>query len=111
MYHENRQMGQKPQGLLVPVLDFLLLFSQCTSIIFFFYMQNTCFRLLPLGLLGPGAGRGRGMTPRGRGRGRGRGGILGAKSNVVDHRPKSLLVAGFSLDEKEEVLQHFMVSV
>ena len=70
----------------------------------------SCYRqAAALGLLGPGAGRGRGMSPRGRGRGRGRGGIMSAKANVVDHRPKSLLVAGFSLEEKEEVLQHFMV--
>ena len=35
--------------------------------------------------------------------------MISQKANVVDHRPKSLLIAGFSLEEKEEVLQHFMV--
>ena len=46
-----------------------------------------------------------------RGRGRGRGvGSSSSTTNVVDHRPKQLLIAGFNVDEKEEMLQHFMVS-
>ena len=62
-------------------------------------------------MLGPGGARARGRSMTGgRARSRGRGGMASTKTNVVDHRPKSLLIAGFALDEKEEVLQHFMVS-
>ncbi|XP_065646403.1 RNA-binding protein 26 isoform X2 [Hydra vulgaris] len=54
--------------------------------------------------------RGRGFPKtRGRGaslwhRGRGRGGF---KNNILDNRPKQLLVTGFAADEKESVISHF----
>ena len=64
-----------------------------------------------LGLLGPvrGRGRGRGVLPS-RGRGRGRGGSF-ALSNVVDRRPKQLLVVGFMPEEKDAVASHLSVGV
>ncbi|XP_061618631.1 RNA-binding protein 26 isoform X2 [Phyllopteryx taeniolatus] len=63
------------------------------------------------GLLSPGRGRGisaRGRgTPRARGRGargRGRGVPLHA---VVDHRPRALVISGFTDTERVELLPHF----
>ena len=53
---------------------------------------------------GTNRGRGRGAWQRGRGRGRG-----GFKSNILDNRPKQLLVTGFGVDEKEAVISHFAV--
>lgn len=58
------------------------------------------------------AGRGRGyfaVSPRGggRGRGRGRGFAMGSGSNKLDRRPTSVLVSGFDLEEKEEIMKHF----
>ncbi|XP_013385334.1 RNA-binding protein 26 [Lingula anatina] len=54
-----------------------------------------------------GRGRGRGgAAPRGRGRGRGRGGVTMA-ARSVDRRPRQLLVRGFSLNEKDEVISQF----
>ena len=50
-------------------------------------------------------GRGRGWW---RGRGRGRGGL---KMTSVDNRPKKILVAGYTPDEKDKVLAHFNVSI
>lgn len=59
------------------------------------------------------AGRGKAVAAPGRGRGRGRGGRGRAVQNhmVVDHRPKALAVGGFVEEEKDELLQHFSVSV
>uniref|UniRef100_A0A8D2QII5 RNA binding motif protein 27 n=1 Tax=Zonotrichia albicollis TaxID=44394 RepID=A0A8D2QII5_ZONAL len=59
------------------------------------------------------AGRGKAVAAPGRGRGRGRGGRGRAMLNhmVVDHRPKALAVGGFVEEEKDELLQHFSVSV
>lgn len=53
------------------------------------------------------------MSVQGRGRGRGRGGRGRGMLNhmVVDHRPKALTVGGFVEEEKDELLQHFSVSV
>ncbi|XP_072002239.1 RNA-binding protein 27 [Engystomops pustulosus] len=55
------------------------------------------------------AGRGKNIPVQSRGRGRGRGGRgRGSLSHmVVDHRPKTISVAGFYEKEKEELLQHF----
>ncbi|XP_066447355.1 RNA-binding protein 27 isoform X2 [Eleutherodactylus coqui] len=55
------------------------------------------------------AGRGKTIPVQGRGRGRGRGGRGRGSLNhmVVDHRPKTISVAGFYEKEKEELLQHF----
>jgi len=59
-------------------------------------------------------GRGRGYSPRGftsfgggayRGRGRGRG-FSGGSTNL-DRRPSSILVSGYEIEEKEEILNHF----
>ncbi|XP_007900760.1 RNA-binding protein 26 isoform X1 [Callorhinchus milii] len=56
------------------------------------------------------AGRGRGVHCRGRGgqrgRGRGRGRSVSLHS-VVDHRPKSLNISGFSESDQDEILPHF----
>lgn len=59
------------------------------------------------------AGRGKAVAAPGRGRGRGRGGRGRGMLNhmVVDHRPKALTVGGFVEEEKDELLQHFSVSV
>ena len=58
-------------------------------------------------------GRGKTMPAQGRGRGRGRGGRGRGMLNhmVVDHRPKALTVGGFVEEEKDELLQHFSVSI
>ncbi|XP_068133640.1 RNA-binding protein 27 isoform X2 [Hyperolius riggenbachi] len=55
------------------------------------------------------AGRGKSMPTQARGRGRGRGGRGRGSLNhmVVDHRTKTISVAGFFEKEKEELLQHF----
>ncbi|XP_040262107.1 RNA-binding protein 27 isoform X2 [Bufo bufo] len=55
------------------------------------------------------AGRGKTIPVQSRGRGRGRGGRgRGSLSHmVVDHRPKTISIAGFYEKEKEELLQHF----
>ena len=50
------------------------------------------------------------VSPRGggRGRGRGRGGFsMSPGSNKLDRRPTSVLVSGFELEEKEEIIKHF----
>jgi len=61
-------------------------------------------------------GRGRGFSPRGsmsyfgggfRGRGRGRGFTISPGNTVLDRRPSSILVSGYELEEKEEILTHF----
>lgn len=59
------------------------------------------------------AGRGKAAPAQGRGRGRGRGGRGRGMLNhmVVDHRPKALTVGGFIEEEKDELLQHFSVSM
>jgi len=54
-------------------------------------------------------GRGRGSWYRG-GAGRGRGGRGGFNMTSVDNRPKKILVAGYTADEKDQVLEHFNVS-
>ena len=49
-------------------------------------------------------------SPRGsmlRGRGRGRGFTLSPGSNKLDRRPTSILVSGYELEEKPEIVQHF----
>lgn len=62
---------------------------------------------MALGLLGRGRGGSRGgFTPRGRGRGRG----SYAVSHVIDRRTKQLVVMGFLLTEKEDVVNHLSVS-
>ena len=59
-----------------------------------------------------GRGLGRGyfavVSSRGgvRGRGRGRGFSLSPGSNKLDRRPTSVLVTGFELEEKEEIIKH-----
>lgn len=60
---------------------------------------------MALGLLGRGRG-GRGSYSF-RGRGRGRGSYV--VSHVIDRRPKQLVVMGFLLDEKEDVVKHLSV--
>ena len=40
---------------------------------------------------------------------RGRGGLMGG-STILDKRPKRILISGFELDEKEELVRHFVVS-
>ena len=42
-----------------------------------------------------------------RGRGRGRGFTLSPGSNKLDRRPTSILVSGYELEEKEEIVKHF----
>jgi len=51
-----------------------------------------------------GGGGGRGWYGRGRGRGRGRGNY---SSLNIDNRPKEILVGGYDLEEKDEVVAHF----
>merc|ERR1711915_498580 len=58
--------------------------------------------------------RGRGgffvASPRGgisRGRGRGRGFTLSPGANKLDRRPTSILVSGYELEEKDDIVQHF----
>jgi len=65
---------------------------------------------------GRGFYRGRGpvrgfYTPRGRGRGRGmrRGGrFAGYQGTSVDRRPTRILVHGFDLDKRQELVEHFL---
>lgn len=60
-------------------------------------------------------GRGRGMfstSPRGgaapfRGRGRGRGFTISPGNTNLDRRPSRILVSGYELEEKEELIAHF----
>merc|ERR1719186_1556216 len=58
---------------------------------------------------GRGGFRGRGFraSPRGGFRGRGRGFALSPGSTNLDRRPSSILVSGFELEEKEEIVNHF----
>merc|ERR1719508_708231 len=58
---------------------------------------------------GRGGFRGRGFRalPRGGFRGRGRGFALSPGSTNLDRRPSSILVSGFELEEKEEIVNHF----
>uniref|UniRef100_UPI00398EA9F7 RNA-binding protein 27 isoform X1 n=1 Tax=Pristiophorus japonicus TaxID=55135 RepID=UPI00398EA9F7 len=58
-----------------------------------------------LGIL-PG-GRGKAMQTRGRGRGRSVRGRGAQMHMVVDHRPKTLTVFGFTEEEKDELMPHF----
>ncbi|XP_060693344.1 RNA-binding protein 27 isoform X2 [Hemiscyllium ocellatum] len=58
-----------------------------------------------LGIL-PG-GRGKTMQTRGRGRGRSVRGRGAQMHMVVDHRPKTLTVFGFTQEEKDELMPHF----
>ncbi|XP_078407230.1 RNA-binding protein 27 isoform X3 [Cetorhinus maximus] len=58
-----------------------------------------------LGIL-PG-GRGKTMQTRGRGRGRSVRGRGAQMHMVVDHRPKTLTVFGFTEEEKDELMPHF----
>lgn len=53
--------------------------------------------------------RARGRAPWHRGRGRGRGYARGGgfQSSSVDNRPKQILVTGFDIPEKDDVLAHF----
>ncbi|KAM3925803.1 RNA-binding protein 27 [Leptodactylus fuscus] len=60
-----------------------------------------------LGILPAGRGKTVPMPSRGRGRGRGGRGRGSLSHMVVDHRPKTISVAGFYEKEKEELLQHF----
>ena len=69
----------------------------------------------PRGRGGYYRGRGRGFSPRGsmslgggfRGRGRGRGFTVGPGNTNLDRRPSRILVSGYELEEKEEILTHF----
>ncbi|KAA0720438.1 RNA-binding protein 27 [Triplophysa tibetana] len=58
------------------------------------------------------AGRGKPTTAQTRGRGRGRGRSLrgrgGGNHMVVDHRPRAINIFGFTQEEKEELLPHFV---
>ena len=58
---------------------------------------------------GRGGFRGRGFraSPRGGFRGRGRGFAVSPGSTNLDRRPSSILVSGFELEEKEEIMNHF----
>ena len=63
-----------------------------------------------LGLLG-GRGRGRfGLLARARGRGCGRGGRIPGIGLSVDHRPRTLEIIGFAVEQSDEVVQFFAVS-
>ena len=42
-----------------------------------------------------------------RGRGRGRGFTVGPGNTNLDRRPSRILVSGYELEEKEEILTHF----
>jgi len=61
-----------------------------------------------LGLLAPDMTR-PSLTPRGRGAGPLSRGVLA--SRTVDRRPRQLLVTGFTVAEKEDVLTHLLVSI
>ncbi|XP_018111656.1 RNA-binding protein 27 isoform X1 [Xenopus laevis] len=60
-----------------------------------------------LGILPPSRGKTLPGQSRGRGRGHGTRGRGSLSHMVVDHRPKTIAVAGFYDNEKEELLQHF----
>ena len=63
-----------------------------------------------MGLLGSGRG-GRGSYRGGRGRGRGAyGGPAAAHTLSVDRRPTALLVTGFVLEEKDQVVDQLKVT-
>ncbi len=64
-----------------------------------------------LGLITAGRGKPPAAPSRGRGRGRGRGlrGRGGGNHMVVDHRPRALTIIGFTQEEKEELMPHFVV--
>merc|ERR1711956_112581 len=53
-----------------------------------------------------GRGSPRGFLQRGRG-GRGRGFTLSPGATNLDRRPSRILVSGYELEEKEEILNHF----
>ncbi|XP_067279292.1 RNA-binding protein 27 isoform X7 [Pseudorasbora parva] len=63
-----------------------------------------------LGLIPAGRGKPPAAPTRGRGRGRGRSlrGRGGGNHMVVDHRPRALSIIGFTQEEKEELMPHFM---
>ncbi|XP_026051409.1 RNA-binding protein 27-like isoform X4 [Carassius auratus] len=63
-----------------------------------------------LGLISAGRGKPPAAPSRGRGRGRGRSlrGRGGGNHMVVDHRPRALTIIGFTQEEKEELMPHFM---
>lgn len=63
-----------------------------------------------LGLIPAGRGKPSLAPTRGRGRGRGRNlrGRGGANHMVVDHRPRALSIIGFTQEEKEELMPHFV---
>uniref|UniRef100_A0A673HKG3 RNA binding motif protein 27 n=1 Tax=Sinocyclocheilus rhinocerous TaxID=307959 RepID=A0A673HKG3_9TELE len=63
-----------------------------------------------LGLIPAGRGKPPAAPSRGRGRGRGRSlrGRGGGNHMVVDHRPRALTIIGFTQEEKEELMPHFV---
>ncbi|XP_057216774.1 RNA-binding protein 27 isoform X2 [Triplophysa rosa] len=63
-----------------------------------------------LGLIHAGRGKPTTALTRGRGRGRGRSlrGRGGGNHMVVDHRPRAINIFGFTQEEKEELLPHFV---
>uniref|UniRef100_A0A671S0F9 RNA-binding protein 27-like n=1 Tax=Sinocyclocheilus anshuiensis TaxID=1608454 RepID=A0A671S0F9_9TELE len=63
-----------------------------------------------LGLIPAGRGKPPAAPSRGRGRGRGRSlrGRGGGNHMVVDHRPRALTIIGFTQEEKEELVPHFV---
>lgn len=63
-----------------------------------------------LGLISAGRGKPPAAPSRGRGRGRGRSlrGRGGGNHMVVDHRPRALNIIGFTQEEKEELMPHFV---
>uniref|UniRef100_A0A8C1YGR2 RNA binding motif protein 27 n=1 Tax=Cyprinus carpio TaxID=7962 RepID=A0A8C1YGR2_CYPCA len=63
-----------------------------------------------LGLISAGRGKPPAAPSRGRGRGRGRSlrGRGGGNHMVVDHRPRALTIIGFTQEEKEELMPHFV---
>ncbi|KAK2873089.1 hypothetical protein QQF64_017172 [Cirrhinus molitorella] len=63
-----------------------------------------------LGLIPAGRGKPPAAPSRGRGRGRGRSlrGRGGGNHMVVDHRPRALNIIGFTQEEKEELMPHFV---
>uniref|UniRef100_A0A8C1S9H2 RNA binding motif protein 27 n=1 Tax=Cyprinus carpio TaxID=7962 RepID=A0A8C1S9H2_CYPCA len=65
-----------------------------------------------LGLISAGRGKPPAAPSRGRGRGRGRSlrGRGGGNHMVVDHRPRALTIIGFTQEEKEELMPHFVAA-
>lgn len=63
-----------------------------------------------LGLIPAGRGKPPAAPTRGRGRGRGRSlrGRGGGNHMVVDHRPRAISIIGFTQEEKEELMPHFV---